>query len=46
MKEKILCPSCKKRMFDIRLEGKAKIEIKCLHCKNVVIIKRKDEAEA
>lgn len=40
MKEIILCPKCNKRIFDLTLKGKVSIEIKCIHCKNVVNIKK------
>ena len=40
--EKIYCPKCRKRIFDIQLKGEAFIEIKCLHCNNIVRIKKEN----
>lgn len=38
MKEKINCPVCQKRAFDIRSHAKGAIwiELKCPHCRNIV----------
>lgn len=38
MKEKINCPICRKRAFDIRTAviGEVWIELKCPHCRNIV----------
>lgn len=38
MKEKINCPICSKRAFDIlsSARGTVWIELKCPHCKNIV----------
>lgn len=38
MKEKINCPICRKRAFDIRtaVNGEVWIELKCPHCRNIV----------
>ena len=38
MKEKINCPVCRKRAFDIRSCAKwaVFIELKCPHCRNIV----------
>ena len=44
-KEIMLCPICRKRLFDLELKGKAVIEIKCTHCKNVVMIKKQDNKQ-
>jgi len=40
MKEKINCPVCRKRAFDIRahVKGAIWIELKCPHCRNIVQI--------
>lgn len=38
MKEKISCPICRKRAFDINttVKGDVWIELKCPHCRNIV----------
>lgn len=38
MKEKINCPICRKRAFDISaaVKGEVWIELKCPHCRNIV----------
>lgn len=38
MKEKVNCPVCRKRAFDIRatVKGAVWIELKCPHCRNIV----------
>lgn len=38
MKEKINCPVCRKRAFDISsaVKGEIWIELKCPHCRNIV----------
>lgn len=38
MKEKINCPVCRKRAFDISsaVKGEVWIELKCPHCRNIV----------
>jgi len=40
MKEKINCPICRKRAFDIcsSAKGEVWIELKCPHCRNIVQI--------
>ena len=40
MKEKINCPICGKRAFDIcsSVRGEVWIELKCPHCRNIVQI--------
>lgn len=40
MKEKMNCPVCRKRAFDIRsyANGAVWIELKCPHCRNIVQI--------
>lgn len=40
MKEKINCPICRKRAFDISaaVKGEVWIELKCPHCRNIVQI--------
>nr|DAE70527.1 MAG TPA: cysteine-rich protein [Caudoviricetes sp.] len=43
MKEKINCPVCRKRAFDICTSPKGEIwiELKCPHCRNIVQIRHK-----
>jgi len=38
LKEKINCPICRKRAFDISaaVKGEVWIELKCPHCRNIV----------
>lgn len=38
MKEKVNCPVCRKRAFDIcaTVKGAVWIELKCPHCRNIV----------
>jgi len=43
MNEKIVCPYCKRRLFDAEADGKAKIAIKCPKCGNIVNIEIKDQ---
>lgn len=43
MVEIIKCPVCRKRIFDLEWQGQTVIKIKCPHCRNVVVIKRKTE---
>ncbi|WP_460641822.1 hypothetical protein [Lacrimispora brassicae] len=40
MKEKINCPVCRKRAFDIYASPKGEIwiELKCPHCRNIIQI--------
>jgi uncharacterized Zn finger protein len=35
-KERIPCPICKKRILDIKINGDADLETKCIHCGHVV----------
>jgi len=43
MKEKINCPICRKRAFDIcsSAKGEIWIELKCPHCRNIVQIRHR-----
>lgn len=43
MKEKINCPICRKRAFDICSPSKGEIwiEMKCPHCRNIVQIRHR-----
>lgn len=43
MKEKINCPLCRKRAFDISssVNGDVWIELKCPHCRNIVQIRHR-----
>lgn len=34
----VYCPICHRRLFDVDQDGKAEIEIKCPHCKQVIKI--------
>jgi DNA-directed RNA polymerase subunit RPC12/RpoP len=43
MKERITCPICQKRILDMKLEGDAVLETKCMHCGNIVEIKRTNQ---
>ena len=38
-KERITCPLCKKRILDIRLNGDASLETKCVHCGHVIKVR-------
>lgn len=40
MEEVVKCPVCHKRIFDLEWQGQTVIKIKCVHCRNVVVIKR------
>ena len=35
-KERITCPLCKKRILDIRLNGDASVDTKCIHCGHII----------
>lgn len=43
MKEKVNCPICRKRIFDISstVEGDVLVEMKCQHCKNIIHVKHR-----
>ena len=45
MKEQVKCPKCNKRLLDLECEGRAEFEIKCSHCKRVVVIRRPLEVD-
>ena len=42
MAEKIKCPMCQKRLFDLKSD-EVELEIKCTKCGEVVLIKRQTE---
>lgn len=35
---KVMCPICNKRVFDIKSRATGKIELKCPHCRNVILL--------
>jgi DNA-directed RNA polymerase subunit RPC12/RpoP len=38
-KERVTCPLCKKRILDIRINGDASLETKCMHCGHIINVK-------
>lgn len=40
MEEKVYCPICGKRIFDLRLKGSATVNTKCRHCNRIVTIEK------
>lgn len=43
MKEKINCPLCRRRAFDIdsSVKGDVLVELKCPHCRNIIKVKHR-----
>lgn len=39
-KVKVYCPICNKRILDIEWDGLTIINIKCMHCRKEVVIKK------
>ncbi|WP_278321526.1 hypothetical protein [Clostridium beijerinckii] len=35
---KVMCPICKKRIFDIKRKSAGEIEMKCPHCRKIVSV--------
>lgn len=38
MSERVKCPFCKQRLFDLRSKGVVELEIKCPKCKRIVSV--------
>lgn len=45
MNEKVKCPKCQKRLFDLR-SNEVELEIKCSRCGEIVTIKRKTKFQS
>ncbi len=44
-KKSIPCPVCKKRLLDIKINGDADLETKCIHCGHVVTVQCSNRVE-
>jgi ssDNA-binding Zn-finger/Zn-ribbon topoisomerase 1 len=40
MQEIVKCPKCHKRIFDLEWRDRTIVKTKCIHCRNIVAIKR------
>lgn len=40
MQERVKCPKCQKRIFDLEWRERTVVKIKCIHCRNIVAIER------